>query len=144
MQRIAMMAAVACLGISVSGYDASAGEAPAVVVKDIVRTTRNDSGQAIRLPAGRLELVASTYDIAPGARLPQHKHPFQRYAYVLQGDLKVEQVGRSSRIYRAGEMVVESVGFWHYGENVGSVPVRLLVIDQVPKGRATTVLRPLH
>ena len=56
----------------------------------------------------------------------------------------VAQVGRSSRTYHAGDMVVESVGRWHYGENVGTVPVRLLVIDQVPRGRATTVLRPGH
>ena len=65
-----------------------------MVVRDIVKTVRNDSGQAIRLPRGALQLVVSTYDIAPGAKLPVHNHPFQRYAYVMQGDLKVEQVGR--------------------------------------------------
>ena len=35
---------------------------------------------------GHLQLVVSTYDIAPAARLQQHKHPFERYAYVIQGD----------------------------------------------------------
>ena len=127
------------LGLAASG-SASALEAPSVVVRDIVKTVRNDSGQAIRLPRGALQLVVSTYDIAPGAKLPVHNHPFQRYAYVMQGDLKVEQVGRSSRISHAGEMVVESVNRWHYGENVGTAVVKLLVLDQLPPGRAATVL----
>ena len=140
-----MTAGLACAaGLVVAGA-AIAGEAPKpVVVKELVKTVRNDAGQVIRLPSGPLQFIASTYEIAPGAKLPQHKHPYQRYAYVLEGDLLVAQVGRSQRTYHAGEMVVESVGRWHYGENVGQVPVRLLVIDQVPQGRPSTVLRPAH
>jgi hypothetical protein len=26
------------------------------------------------------DLIVSTYDIPPGAKLPVHKHPYQRYA----------------------------------------------------------------
>ncbi len=123
--------------------DASAQDP--IVVKEIVKTTQNAVGQPITLPRGRLQLVVSTYDIAPGARLPQHKHPFQRYAYVLQGDLLVQQVGSSSRVYHAGEFIAESVARWHFGETVGETPVKLLVIDQLPPGRKATVLRaPPH
>ena len=110
-------------------------------MKEIVRTTKNDVGQAITVPSGHLQLVVSTYDIAPGARLPEHKHPFERYAYVIQGDLMVEQVGSSPRVYHAGEFVVESVNRWHFGQAIGEVPVKLLVIDQLPPGRKATVLR---
>ena len=145
MLRSAMVGGFAFVAGIVAAGSAFAGDEPkAVIVRELVKTVRNDAGQAIRLPPGPLQFIASTYDIAPGAKLPQHKHPYQRYAYVLQGDLMVAQVGRSSRTYHAGDMVVESVGRWHYGENVGTVPVRLLVIDQVPRGRATTVLRPGH
>ena len=78
----------------------------------------------------------------PGARLPQHKHLFERYAYVIQGDLIVEQVGSSSsRVYHAGQFVVESVNRWHFRQAIGEVPVELLVIDQLPPGRKATVLR---
>jgi quercetin dioxygenase-like cupin family protein len=111
-------------------------------VTEIVRTKKNDIGQAITVPSGHLELVVSTYEIAPGARLPQHKHPFERYAYVIQGDLMVEQVGASSRVYHAGQFVAESVNRWHFGQAIGEVPVKLLVIDQLPPGRAATTLRP--
>jgi quercetin dioxygenase-like cupin family protein len=139
--RRALVLLTAVAAAASFGGKAKAQEPSAVVVKEIVRTMRNDAGQAVTLPRGRLQLVVSTYDIAPGAKLPHHKHPFQRYAYVLQGDLNVVQVGTSSRIYHAGEFVVESVNRWHFGENVGSVPVKLLVIDQLPRGRASTILR---
>ena len=35
---------------------------------------------------------------------------------------------------KAGDFVVEMQDTWHYGINNGSVPVKLLVIDQVPAG----------
>jgi quercetin dioxygenase-like cupin family protein len=141
MFRPLMLVAGLCLA-SVAGSDVGAKERAPVVVKEIVKTMKNDAGQAITLPRGRLQLVVSTYEIAPGARLSQHKHPFQRYAYVIQGRLKVEEVGSSSRIYHAGEFVVESVNRWHFGETVGETPVKLLVIDQLPPGRKATVPRP--
>jgi len=86
--------------------------------------------------------VASIYTLAPGARLPEHKHPFQRYAYVLEGALRVQQADSSSRIYRAGEFIIESVDRWHYGATVGDAPVKLLVIDQLPPTAEATVERP--
>jgi quercetin dioxygenase-like cupin family protein len=138
MSRLLMLVTGLCL-TSIAG--SSAREPAPVVVKEIVRTMKNDVGQAITVPSGHLQLVVSTYDIAPGARLPQHKHPFERYAYVIQGDLMVEQVGSSSRVYHAGEFVVESVNRWHFGQAIGEVPVKLLVIDQLPPGRKATVLR---
>ena len=78
-------------------------------------------------------------DIAPGARLARHKHPFSRYAYVLAGDLTVEFDGGKQRQYHTGDIVVEAVDTWHFGSNSGTVPVRLLVIDQVEEGQSSTI-----
>ena len=130
--------------LALCAMSSQALEAPPVVVKELSKAIANDVGQPIRLPRGKLQLVVSTYDIAPGAKLPQHKHPYQRYAYVLQGELNVVQVGRSSRIYKSGEFIAESVNRWHFGETVGTAPVKLLVIDQLPPGRASTLLRDKH
>jgi quercetin dioxygenase-like cupin family protein len=127
--------------VSIAGSEVGAREPAPVVVKEVISTMKNDVGQAITVPSGQLQLVVSTYDIVPGGRLPQHKHPFQRYAYVIQGALNVQQVGSSSRVYHAGEFVVESVNRWHFGQAIGEIPVKLLVIDQLPPGRKATVLR---
>ena len=115
-----------------------------VRAKRIFTATATNSGQPIRLPQGDAEVVVWTYDIPAGTRLPVHKHPSQRYGYVLQGTLLVTDVENNrSYEYKPGDFIVEMVDGWHYGANNGKGPVRLLVIDQVEKGKgqANTVLR---
>jgi hypothetical protein len=56
--------------------------------------------------------------------LPEHKHPFPRYAYVLAGALRVEAIDQ-----------------WHRGTSLDNGPVKLLVIDQVPGDVPNTVMR---
>lgn len=138
------LASAAILGLSCAAAGMSYAEerAPAEVVTEIARATHNAAGQTILLPQGPLQVVASIYDLAPGARLPQHKHPFQRYAYVLQGELMVQQADSTSRVYHPGEFIIESVDRWHFGATVGSAPAKLLVIDQLPPGGDVTVTRP--
>ena len=113
-----------------------------VKAKRIFSATTTDSGQPIKLPQGNVEVVVWMYDIPAGSKLPVHKHPSQRYAYVLQGTLQVTDVenGRSFE-YKPGDFIVEMVDGWHYGANNGRGLVRLLVIDQVEKGQANTILK---
>jgi quercetin dioxygenase-like cupin family protein len=126
---------LACLGLP-----ARAGEP--VVVTRLLSATETAAGQPIMPPAGPVEVTVSTYDIAPGARLPVHRHPWPRYAYVLSGTLTVTNADTGAETaYGPGAVVLEMVGLWHYGENRGSEPVRLVVFDQTPPGEAATVLR---
>ncbi len=120
-------------------FGARAGDPP-VTVKTLVATDKTVLGQPLVLPKRDPELIVSIYEIAPGARLPRHEHPFSRYAYVLAGELTVEFDGGEQRRYKPGDVIVEAVGAWHFGINAGAVPVRLLVIDQVEKGQPATVL----
>jgi quercetin dioxygenase-like cupin family protein len=108
----------------------------------IFSATTTNSGQPIVLPQGNVEVVVWMYDIPAGSKLPVHKHPSQRYAYVLQGTLQVTDVENSrSWEYKPGDFIIEMRDGWHYGNNNGKEPVRLLVIDQVEKGQANTILR---
>lgn len=136
------LAFVATFGIALMAVGASHAEerATAEVVTEIARTTKTATGQPIALPQGPLEVVALIYTLAPGVKLPEHKHPYQRYAYVLEGALT--QTGSSSKVYRAGDFIIESVDGWHFGATVGDVPVKLLVIDQAPPGADITIDRP--
>ncbi|MBS7698838.1 cupin domain-containing protein [Chelatococcus sp. YT9] len=123
-------------------FDNHSAGMPGVVVTPLVATTITASGQPITLPKGNAEVIVSTFDIAPGATLPVHKHPFPRYAYVLAGDLRVTNTDtKKSDDYKAGDFIVEMIGEWHQGTNIGTTPVKLLVIDQVDKGAVNTVLR---
>ena len=113
---------------------------PAVTVTPIVTTDKTASGQPIDLPQDHPELVGATYEIAPGAALPEHKHPFPRYAYVLTGTLAVTNTDTGQTVtYKPGDIVVEAVGQWHKGANIGPDPVKLVVIDLVEQGQANVV-----
>nr|WP_292773880.1 cupin domain-containing protein [Mesorhizobium sp.] len=113
-----------------------------VVVTPIRSTSVTSTGQPIALPQGDVEVAASTFEIAPGATLPVHKHPFPRYAYVVAGTLKVTNVDTGqSDTFKAGDFIVEMVDQWHQGSNIGTDPVKLVVIDQVEKGAQATVLK---
>ena len=136
---VALIASVAASAPS-KGQDAEA--TGKVRAKRIFSGTTTNSGQPIKLPQGNVEVVVWMYDIPAGSKLAVHKHPYQRYAYVLQGTLQVTDVqnGRSFE-YKPGDFIIEMVDGWHYGANNGKVPVRLLVIDQVEPGQANSILR---
>jgi quercetin dioxygenase-like cupin family protein len=117
-----------------------------VVSSQILSTIVTAADQPIVLPQGPVRLIVTRIEIAPGAALPVHKHPYQRYAYVLSGNLTVTQTDTgASNDYKPGEVVVEMVDRWHSGRSTGTDPVRLIVFDQVPQempvGSAATVLR---
>ncbi|TGT42373.1 cupin domain-containing protein [Mesorhizobium sp. M8A.F.Ca.ET.165.01.1.1] len=113
-----------------------------VVVTPLASRTTTASGQPITLPQKNVQVLVSTYDIAPGATLPVHRHPFPRYAYVQAGKLKVTNVETgNSNTYKTGDFIVEMIGQWHQATNIGDGPVKLLVIDQVEEGAKNTELR---
>ena len=117
-------------------------KADAVTVNPLLTTSVTASGQPIVLPQGNVQLITSMYEIPPGAKLPEHEHNSQRYGYLLAGQLRITntETGKSQQ-YKAGDFIVELRGQWHKAENIGSEPIKLLVIDQVKPGESTVVLR---
>ncbi|MGE0096309.1 MAG: cupin domain-containing protein [Alphaproteobacteria bacterium] len=125
-----------------AGANAWAADAPKVTVKPVLSTTTTASGQPVTVPANP-QVIVSTYDIPVGAVLPFHKHPFQRYAYVMAGDLSVVNRDTSETYrYKTGDFIVEVLDQWHMGRNEGKTPVKLLVIDQVEPGKPNVVMAP--
>jgi quercetin dioxygenase-like cupin family protein len=122
---------------------AAAANAPYTVTQ-LMSAIATPSGQPLVMPQGNVRVMVSTYDIAPGAKLPIHRHPYPRYGYVLAGTLRVTDTDTGqSWDYKTGDFIVEVVGQWHFGENTGTTPVKLLVIDVVPKvDTRNTVLKP--
>lgn len=114
----------------------------AVVVTPILKTAETVSGQPIVLPQKDVQVLVSTYQIAPGATLPEHKHMYPRYGYVLEGIVQVTNaVTGKSNVFKAGDFIVESIGQWHKGANIGTTVAKLLVIDQVEKGQSNVILQ---
>jgi quercetin dioxygenase-like cupin family protein len=113
-----------------------------VVVKQVTAASVNSSGQPIRLPQGNAQVLVSTYEIAAGAVLPEHVHPFPRYGYVLAGTLRVTNTETGEdREYKLGDFILEAVGQWHKATTVGAEPVKLLVIDMMEQGKNNVLLK---
>ncbi len=120
---------------------------PAVVVAPVLDTGQTATGQRIVLPAHDAQLIVTRYTIQPGASLAVHKHPYQRYGYVLSGELSVKVTEKGpdegkTFDYKAGDFIVEVRDEWHFGTAVGPVPTVLLVIDQVEAGHPAITLMP--
>ena len=118
----------------------AADNVPQVKVTPIFASSTTAIGQPVVLPKVNAEVRVSIYEIPVGARLPVHKHPFPRYAYVLSGKLRVADKDNVRTFdYAAGDFLIEMLDTWHFGTNTGNEPVRLLVIDQVEAGQPNTI-----
>lgn len=115
--------------------------AAASVTKPIVRTSRTASNQPLRLPQGRVEMVAAAVEIPAGGSTPIHRHPWSRFVYVERGPIRVvnHDTGKS-RDFQTGQVIPEVVAQWHEGRAIAG-PVRVIVIDLVPPGVNNTIMR---
>ncbi len=115
---------------------------PSVVIRPVASVSATASGQNIILPQKDVHVVVTTYDIPRGADLPEHKHPFARYAYVFSGTLRVSNTETNrSDTYKTGDFIVEAIDQWHKASNIGRDTVKLLVIDQIEGDQSNTILR---
>ncbi len=139
-----VMAAALGLSFGLLTTYARAADDPAgeVIITPVLSANVNSAGQPIVFPQSNGHVTVSVFEIAPGATLPVHKHPFPRLGYVLSGFLRVANLQTGlSQTYKTGEPVLESVGEWHEGTNPGPIPLRLLVIDLMETGAHNTVLK---
>ncbi len=136
MKNISTTAALLILATPLSA------KADPVKMSPLLTTTITASGQPIVLPQGNVQAIVSNYEIPPGTKLPEHKHIYERYGYLLSGQLRITntEAGKSAD-YKPGDFIVESLGQWHKAENIGAEPIKLLVIDQAEPGQNNVVLR---
>lgn len=124
---------IAALTLATSAYGA---DAPKVEIQKLGTLTATVTGQPITVPANP-DINGQIGTFPPGARLPEHKHPYPHIVYVMEGTLTVvnTETGKSFDVH-AGDFVAEMMDTWHYGINNGTVAVKLFVIDEVPHGTA--------
>lgn len=108
--------------------------AAAPVVTPLALTDKTVTGQAIIAPE-HPTVIATVIVFQPGEKTGVHKHPWPHYGYMLEGVLTVTntETGKSYAV-KAGEFLVEMQNTPHYGENKGSEPVKILIVDTVPQG----------
>ncbi len=110
-----------------------------VTSQTILKTDKTAIGQPVAFPHSHAAVTASTVTLAANADTGWHKHPYLRYAYVLEGSITVENDHGAKQTYPTGSFIVEQIDSWHHG--LTTEPTKLLVIDQTPAGKANTINR---
>ena len=141
-QTVFALAALTCALPGSYASRANANPQEPVVITPVTSADLNSASQPIVFPNKNGHVTAAIFDIAPGATLPVHEHPFPRMGYVLSGLLRVSNLeSGKTETYKAGDLVLESVDQWHQGSNAGTEPLKLLVIDLMEKGAKNTITR---
>ena len=143
MRRLLIGAATAALACRPASPGVSEGAAakPNSVSRELVRTAQTVSHQALKLPRGKAEMIASVVDIPPGGATTIHQHPWSRFVYVERGSIRVTNLDKHDSLdFQAGQVFAEVVAQWHQG-HAGPDGVHLVIIDLVPPGVTNMKMR---
>jgi quercetin dioxygenase-like cupin family protein len=137
-----MIRALLAIAVLAAATAAAAQAPPTAVTTPLKSLDATSAGQPIVLPPGPLRVTVSQTVIPPHGALPVHKHPYPRYVYVLEGQVRVTNLvtGQAFEL-KAGDMTIDPVDQWHKAEALGDGPARLIAVDQAPPGAATTIRR---
>ena len=88
------------------------------------------------------EAVVVRGELAPGALAARHTHPGDEIGYVMEGEAEMLVDGEAPRKLKAGDAFVIPAGKVHGARNAGSVPLRLLSVYVVEKGKPLATPAP--
>ena len=120
-----LAAAVLIVGSGLA-LDAARPQQPGVRRADLLR---HDLGVPGR------EVVQVRVDFAPGAVAPEHSHPGEEVAYVIEGLLEYRLEGKPPVTLKAGEALFIPAGAVHSARNVGGGNAAELATYVVEKGK---------
>jgi quercetin dioxygenase-like cupin family protein len=90
---------------------------------------------------GKFKIRATEFTLEPGAYLGVHHHVGPGVRYVISGELTFTEGGQAT-IYKAGDYYFETGNLAHTAENKTNLPLRVLVVDILPKDWMGTAVIP--
>ncbi len=88
------------------------------------------------------EAVIARVEVAPGARAGRHTHPGDEISYVAEGEGEILIDGQPARKVKAGDGFVIPAGAKHDAHNTGSMPLKLVAVYVVEKGKPLATPAP--
>ncbi|MBY5715613.1 cupin domain-containing protein [Rhizobium leguminosarum] len=85
------------------------------------------------------EVVQVRVDLAPGVLAPNHSHPGEEVAFVIEGTLEYQLEGRKPVTLNAGQSLFIPSGVVHSAKNVGNGKASELATYIVRKGTPLVV-----
>ena len=97
-------------------------------------------GQPISYPdEGPAKVTAAIVAMQPGEETGWHKHDVPLFGYILEGEVTVDYGAQGTRVYRAGDALMEAIDLPHNGRNTGKGVARMLAVFMGAEGVANTV-----
>jgi quercetin dioxygenase-like cupin family protein len=131
--RVALLL-LPCLG-HVSAQDRNADtRSSGVTTEKLLRTNAAwDDTPYIAYPKGAPEITVLKITVPAHGELPWHTHSMPNAAYVLSGEITVEEQNGTKRHFSAGQVIPETVNTRHRGV-VGDTPAVFIVFYPGVKG----------
>jgi D-alanyl-D-alanine dipeptidase len=117
----------------------SVADAGPPAVEPLLDAKTTVTGEALAWPKGPPVLKSQIVTIGPGQSTGWHRHTAPTYGQLLSGVLEVEYEGLGRRTLRVGDTLLESMRVAHAGTNLGTEPVRILVVVMGVEGKAGVV-----
>ena len=96
-------------------------------IEVLSKTSTSWDGSVIEAyPDGKPEITISKITLPVGFELPVHKHVTPLGGIILEGELTVTKENGESKVFKAGDPIVEVMNTWHAGKNTGDVPTVLI------------------
>ena len=88
------------------------------------------------------ETVVARVEIDPGASVGRHTHPGEEISYILDGQADILIEGQAPLHVKAGDSFIVPAGAKHDAHNTGSVPMHLVGVYVVEKGKPLATPAP--
>ena len=99
----------------------------------ILETGKTVIGQDIQYPTQASPLIISKIVTIPvGVETVEHVHEYPMYAYVMEGEIKVEYTELDTQevhVFGPGDTFIEAINVTHKGINIGDVDVKILTVS---------------
>jgi quercetin dioxygenase-like cupin family protein len=96
-------------------------------ITPLVKTQVDGAGKPLVYPSGTAEVTGVLVELPPGAQTNWHKHPVPAFAYMLEGELRVDLETGASRTFKPGDVITEVVNMLHNGVVLSRTPVKLVM-----------------
>jgi quercetin dioxygenase-like cupin family protein len=111
MQTLRITTVVALIAVGAIASFGTMAQAPGIKRTDLVKNDLSVAGR---------EVVQVLVEIAPGVVAPNHFHPGEEIAYVVEGSLEYALEGRPPVTLKAGEALFIPSGVPHVVTNIGT------------------------
>lgn len=118
---------VVALSLVSAGFAAEGAYAKETKITPLVKTQVDGAGRPLMYPSGTAEVTGVLVELPPGAQTNWHKHPVPAFAYMLEGELRVDTELGASKTFKAGDVITEVVNLLHNGVVLSKTPVKLVM-----------------